>query len=172
MRGLTCLLLLTTLSASAEDKVYRYVAPNGAIHYTDKPPDKNAKPVELPPLQTFKSTRGTSSAPTSSSTDTPLPPPQFSLAIDSPTPEQTYREVAPQITLSVSILPGLISGYGLVYAVDGVVQNEEPIGQTSYIVTGLDRGSHTLSATLVNSRGIEVASSSVTVHLKPPVVKP
>lgn len=173
MRRLACLLLITTaLAAGAEDKVYRYVGPDGAIHYTDKPPTKDAKPVQLPQLQTFQSSRGTSSAPAVTTTPQRPAAPQFSLSIDSPTPEQTFRDVGAQITVTVSILPGLVTGYGLIYSVDGQPQHEGALGQTSFNVGSLERGSHTLSVSLVNDKGSEVASNSITVHMKPPVVRP
>lgn len=175
MRCLIGLLaLLTAVSATAADaQVYRYVAPDGTIHYTDKPRDKTSKPVQLPPLQTYKSTgRGNFDIDDIASTPKPQGTAQFALSIESPTPEETYREANPQITLAVSVLPGLISGYGFIYAVNGQAQNEEPIDQTSYAITGLERGSHTLSATLVNPKGDSIATSSVTVHIKPPIVRP
>ena len=173
MRRVVCLLLLVATSAFAEDQVYRYVGPDGAIHYTDKPPDKQAKPVQLPPLQTFKSTgTPTSGSAPASEPAKPAGTPSFSLSIDSPAAEETFREVNPDINISVSVLPGLVNGYGLIYAVDGQPQNEEPVSQTSYVVSGLERGSHTLSVSLVNARGETLDTQSVTVHMKPPVVKP
>ncbi len=167
---LSLLLLLITANVavatgSPDDKVYRYVDPNGVVHYTDKPPSKDAKPVSLPGLQTFK--HGASDAKYAS-----LPTkPQFSLAINSPTPDQTYHDTTNSIVISVSILPALVSGYGLIYSVDGAPLNSSPSEQTSYTVSDLDRGTHTLSVALIAPNGEQVAGGSTTVHLLQPALK-
>lgn len=170
MQKLACLLLLLlATTVTAEDKVYRYVDANGVIHYTDKPPSKGAKPVKLPKLQTFS---GGTGAPAPAPDASPLPvAPQFSLAINSPTPDQTFRGTGTTVNVTVSILPALVSGYGLIYYLDGTPQNDTPITQTSHTLSGLERGSHDITVALVGPKGEEVARSSVTVYMKQPIAK-
>lgn len=167
------LLLLCAGTAGAEDKVYRYVDDKGVVHYTDKPPTKEAKPVELPKLQTFKG-GGTSSSTAKKKTEEVKIPamPAFTLSINSPTPDETLRDAARSVTVSVSILPALVGGYGLNYKLDGQTQNNQPLAQTSYALEGIERGSHEISVDLVDADGKVVTSSSVTVHSKPPVARP
>lgn len=172
MRSLIYLLLLglssVALAAEEDDDVYRYVDEKGVIHFTDKPPTKGAKPLNLPKVQTFKANSGNSTA------STPTPPPaipQFSLAITSPTPDQTIRDTSTDLNVSVSVLPGLVGGYGLIYSLNGQAQNDTPIDQTSFTLSGVERGSHSVTVALVNDKGDEVASSAVTIHRHPPIVK-
>lgn len=154
-------------SSQADDKVYRYTDPSGVIHYTDKPPAKDSKPVELPRLQTYRFKKG---APRVTAPPSPPPAPKFELAINSPTPDQTVRS-GTDITVSVSVLPGLVEGYGLVYALDGAAQGEGPVQETTFTLKGAERGEHSITVALVGPNKEELASSSVTVHMLPPTVK-
>lgn len=177
MRSLSCLfLLLCAATVSAEDKVYRYVDEKGVVHYTDKPPAKDSKPVNLPKLQTFSGAgignAGGASASKKKAEDKIPAMPTFSLAINSPTPDETLRDAARSVGVSVTILPALVSGFGLVYLLDGQAQNEQPLSQTSFTIQNIERGTHEISVNLVDAEGKLVASSSVTVHSKPPVARP
>ncbi|HVT36885.1 MAG TPA: DUF4124 domain-containing protein [Nevskiaceae bacterium] len=175
MRQIAALLLLTAAAtavaadskpADGSDKVYRYTDDNGVVHYTDKPPSKDARPVDLPPLQTyrFKKPPRTAQAP-------PPPPaaPTFELAITSPTPDQTLRS-GTDIAVSVSVMPGLLDGYGLIYSLDGAAQTADAIPDTSYTLKGANRGDHTVTVSLVSPDKQELTSTSITVHMLPPTV--
>lgn len=165
LSGLLCGL---AFAAEEDDKVYRYTDSKGVTHYTDKPPAKNAKPIDLPKLQTYSNTLSGSSAPA----PPPVPlAPRFSLAINSPTPEQTFRDNDTQVSVSVTVLPALVSGYGLIYALNGQPQNTEPLNQTSFTLSGVERGTHAVSATLIGLKGEVLASNSVTIHVRQPVAK-
>ena len=175
MRKLLALLLLGLAAAAAgadspsvqPDKVYRYTDEAGVVHYTDKPPSKDAKPVNLPPLQTYRFKK----APPRPAAPPPTPaPPTFELAITSPTPDQTVRS-GTDIAVSVSVLPGLLDGYGLVYALDGAAQTESPVSETSFTLKGAMRGEHTVTVSLIGPERQELTSSSITVHMLPPTVK-
>lgn len=167
MRVLICLLCLG-LSAPVAAEIYRYVDANGVVHYTDKPPRKDAQPIELPPLQSS----GEGVMPQLSAPPPKVERPVFRLSVTSPSPDETFRDPSGVVNFSVSILPGLVSGYGLVYYLDGVAQNPEPTPQTRFTYAGLERGSHVLAAALIGPDGREVArSEALTVHLKPPIAR-
>jgi hypothetical protein len=163
--ALALLMFCVVLHAQEKDKVYRYTDSKGIIHYTDKPPAKDAKPVELPPLQTFPSTGTVNlSAPTA-----PVKvAQQFTLAITSPTADNTFRDADEAIAIVVSVTPSMPLGYGMTFTSDGAPLHEGVLQQTSFSVAGLERGSHTITATLSDPQGQAVASSSVTVHIKQP----
>ncbi|HUP91754.1 MAG TPA: DUF4124 domain-containing protein [Solimonas sp.] len=170
MRALMlCLLLLAALPAAAE--VYRYTDEKGVIHYTDKPPSKDAKPAKLPPLQSIPGgmpasppASAVASAPAATATAT-----RFSVNITSPTPDETLRDPSSPVSIAVSVMPGLVGGYGLIYYVDGEPRNSSPVGDTSMSVSGLERGEHLLAVAIVDNAGREVARSpAVVVHLKQP----
>jgi hypothetical protein len=162
------MLYAATATAADGDAVYRYTDSKGIVHYTDKPPEKNAKPVNLPKLQTIPArdvTKGLD--PAKGKTETT----KFSLSFDSPTPEQTFREVGATVPVSVSVMPGLIGGYGLMYTVDGKPINDAPSFSTSIAIPGLERGSHVISVALVDAKRKPQATATVTVHMKPPMVR-
>lgn len=163
------LIAASALAENDKDKVYRYTDDKGVVHYTDKPPSKDAKPAQLPKIQTFKSGQPPKGI---SFSDAPAANvPQFSIAFDSPSPDQTYREFGVAVDVSVNIMPGLIGGYGLMYRVDGEPLNDAPSFSTTMSLPGLERGSHVISVSLVDAKRREQAAASVTVHMKPPTVK-
>ncbi len=182
MRKLLSIFVLLAVAATAaaqtEEPVYRYKDANGVIHYTDKPPNKEAKPATLPHLQTYQSqpasakakaaaTKAAAAKPSAPATGIPVDP-GFSVSIESPTPDQTIRDVNSDIAVSVSVMPGLVNGYGLVYALDGAVQNDTPTQDTAYSLKPAVRGTHTISVALVGPENKPVASSSVEIHVMPP----
>lgn len=169
MRTTTILMLLGLLagSAHAQDEVYRYTDNKGIVHYTDKQPSKDAKPVNLPKLQTYPSGH----VPKTFDPSTKAAAPKFTIAFDSPSPEETYRDAGATVNASVSIMPGLVGGFGLLYTVDGKPLNDAPSFTTSISVPGLERGSHVIGASLVDAKRQSLAQASVTIHIKPPTVK-
>lgn len=185
MIGNRMLLLAVLALASAHPagaQVYRYVDANGVIHYTDKPPEgTGAKPVPLPPLQTYKagaapppSAFGSAPAkPAQSESAQAMPSSRFGVTITSPTPEETFRDGSSDLSVAVSVMPGLVDGFGLIYYIDGAAFNREPLMQTSVSVGAMERGVHVFEVALVDRGGKEVARSApVTVHMKQAVVRP
>lgn len=168
---LVSLVLLASASAALAQsgKVYRYTDSAGVVHYTDSPPEKNAQPANLPKLHTYPSGQVPRNFDVSGSQRGAVP--QFSIAFDSPSPEQTYREVGSTVNVAVSVMPGLVGGHGLLYTVDGQAINEAPSFSTSVSIPGLERGSHTIGVQLVDAKRQVQAQASVNVHLKPPTVK-
>lgn len=169
------MLLVLTLPASAE--VYRYVDEKGVVHYSDQPPTRDAKPVQLPPLQTYKPGQGPPpeifAADKSPPAKAKAPPARFSISISSPTPGETIRASGDELSVSVKVMPGLASGFGLVYYLDGAAYNAEPLMQPSLALRGVYRGEHQLQVALIDPDGREVARSpSVTVFMKQPTAAP
>ncbi len=153
MRPLLCfLLVLLWLPVSAD--VYRWTDDKGVVHYTDKPPAGNAKPVELPKLQTYKP--GATPAPSATPDDDAAAAPvaASSIAIVTPQPEETIRDSEGKV--SVVVNAAVETGQGLVYYLDGKAQNE-PTPSTGYLLLGVERGEHQISAALVAADGRELA---------------
>lgn len=163
------LLLLSLPTLSQAGQVYRYTDDKGVVHYTDKPPSKDAAPTALPPIQTFKSNNVVKEI---QAVEKKAAVKNFSLSIESPTPDQNYREPNPDVSVSVRVMPGLVGGHGLLYYVDGKLQDEAPSFNTQHTVQGLERGSHTIDVSLVNALREEQARTSVTVHVKSPSAIP
>ena len=74
--------------------------------------------------------------------------------------------------MSVNVSGEVQSGQGLVYYLDGTAQNTAPTPSTAYLLTGVERGEHSIAVALVGADGQEVArSAAVTIHMKPPSAK-
>lgn len=150
--------------------VYKWVDEKGVVHYTDKPPADNARPAKLPPLQTYKG--GTN--PSLGKFDRPVPGKATNLAqIDVVTParEETFRGGERTVPVAVVVTPPLAQGQRLIYLLDGTPQNT-PTPDTSFALTNVDRGTHTVSVSLVDESGNVLANSTgVTFHMKPPIAR-
>lgn len=173
--SLSCLGLILAASATAAD-VYRWVDDKGVVHYGDKPQHPGDQPVQLPQLQTYKS--GTAPpgfanpADSSSSAAAKGKPPAAAtaIAITAPEADETIRDADGRVQVNVSGQAG--HGQGLVYYLDGAAQNAAPTAATSYLLSGVERGDHSISVALVGADGQEVLrSAEVTIHMMPPIAR-
>jgi len=170
MRCLLAALLILPVLAYAADKkseVYKWVDEKGVVHYTDKPPAEGAKPAKLPPLQTYKGgtnpnlgkfqKKGAEDA-----------GPAAQIQVVTPARDETFRSGERVVPVAVLVTPQLTPEQRLIYLLDGRPASP-PTTDTSYALTNVDRGTHTVSVTLINAAGEELASSTgITVHMKPP----
>lgn len=172
MRTLIAVLVLILATPALADEVYKWVDENGVVHYTDKPPSRDAEPAKLPPLQTYKG--GT--APDLRKFDKG---PQggkpaagaAQLQIVTPSRDETFRSAERTVPIAVMVTPSLTEGQRLIYIVDGKPVSM-PTADTSLALTGVDRGSHSVVVTLVSEAGEEIARSQpVTFHMKPPTAR-
>lgn len=159
----------------AKDAVYKWVDDKGVVHYTDQPPTENAKPAELPPLQTYPG----GSNPDLYRFDTPrggaggkpvAAARNGMIDIVTPAQDETFRGGDRTVPVAVVVTPPLTPDQRLIYFLDGAPQSL-PTTDTSFAFTGVDRGSHAVSVALVDETGQELGrSGTVTVHVKPPTV--
>lgn len=172
MRLLSILLLLMFV-LPVQAQVYRWVDANGVVHYTDTPPSKTAKPVELPPLQTYKPSATPDTLSSQAAGDgktspaTPIPP---APRIISPQSQATIRDAQHHVTVEINA--ALKPDQGLIYYLDGQAQNTTPTQLNNYQLSGVERGTHTLSVAITDSDGKQLATSTpVTIYMKPPTVR-
>ena len=165
MRLIAALLLAMTTASAGE--VYRWVDDKGVVHYSDGPPNPSAKPVELPKLQTYQPTApAASTRPEPEAKKVDVAP----ISITQPQAGETIRDPDGRVSVSVSSAPGI--GQGYVYLVDGRPVSGAPSPSSTYLLEGLERGEHTIAASLVSSDGQEIARTApVTIYLMPPTVK-
>ena len=174
MRTLLCLaLLLSTPLMAAKDEVYRWVDKNGVVHYGSEPPSKDAKPANLPQLQTYKAG---SRAPLPSAAEPAKPAPTATVKetrILAPVPDEIFRDPAGNISVAVAVLPALPAGAGVVFYLDGAAKNAKPSPSTNMTFTGVERGEHTVAAAVVDASGKEISRSQpVTFYTRPPGLRP
>ena len=176
MRTLAMLLLLTvsaTAVAAEKDKVYKWTDENGVIHYSSKPPSDAATPAQLPPLQTYKEgtnpdlkkfDKGQQQGGKKGASG-------IQVQVVTPSADETFRGAERTVPVAVMVTPALTDGQKLIYLLDGT-PDAAPTTDTSHAFQNVDRGSHTVSVTLIDEAGTEVGrSGAVTFHVKPPTAK-
>lgn len=179
MRIVTALLLACLSSAAAAADVYRWTDDKGVVHYSDKPQNPADKPVALPELQTYNHSatppgfQGAPAAAPAAAAARPGAPADKGaatvFAITSPEPDETIRGEGGQFTVTVAA--NLLPGQGVVYYLDGAAENKEPTPSTAFLFARVDRGEHTIAATLVDANGNELEHAGpLTIHVKPPTV--
>jgi hypothetical protein len=153
-----------------KEQVYKWVDKNGVVHYSGTPPADGAAPARLPPLQTYKG--GT--APKLEAFDKPTlkgVTPAAQIEVVTPARDETFRSGERVVPVAVMVTPQLMPGQQLVYLLDGTPVST-PTSDTSFALTEVDRGTHTVTVALVDAAGETLATSpGVTFHMKPPTVK-
>lgn len=162
--------LLAGMSATAAE-VYRWVDADGVIHYGDKPPTPDAQPVDLPPIQTIGPGPVSRSASQASEAQSLTPAGGQSIRVTSPAAEEVLRGDDRRLLVSVSLGQPLAEGAGVVYLLDGSPRNASPSSNLSFVMDDVERGSHLVSAKIVDGSGRELGRAApVIVHMKPPTV--
>lgn len=163
MRTWLPVLLLLLLPALAPAAVYKWVDPDGTVHFSDSP-HEGAEEVHVAPPQTY--TPGPL-PPVTPSEAAPVPPPDYTrFELVAPANDATLRDNTGAIPLKFAIEPALkvAQGHKLVVLVDGVAQ--PAVKASSTTLKNVDRGTHTLEGQIVDNRGeVLMSSQSITVHL-------
>jgi hypothetical protein len=155
------LAFMVTVGVSAE--VYKWADSEGNIVYSDRP-HPGAEELKNLEVQTYPAPKLPSSAPELK----PKPFPGYDkVEITSPANDEAIRENTGNVSVSVNLMPDLQTGLGhkLMLLIDGKKVTEGTA--TQFQLTNLDRGSHSLQATVIDPSGKEVASSAPsTFHLQ------
>jgi S-formylglutathione hydrolase FrmB len=165
-------MMLAALAAAAPglgaaSDVYRWTDKDGVVHYSDKPLAPDAKPAELPPLQTFKPS-GAPAVQTAPGAPSSAPAADGGVTITAPAAEETIRDSQGTVTVNVTASPG---NGGLIYYLDGAAQNPSPTPSTAFLLNGVERGAHKLAVALVGPDGSEITrSATINFYVMPPRV--
>lgn len=169
-------LVLILLSSAAFAEVYRWVDENGNTVYSDQPVD-NAEQINLPEASTYSpvivpieepaDNDETSDEGVAESEDMP-PAPDYQLQIASPQDDEALRVNDGNMTVNIQIRPALSQKRGdmIQLRMDGRPYGEPKAG-LSFNLANVDRGTHTLSAVVMNANGEELAqSATIKFHLQ------
>jgi hypothetical protein len=154
----------------AKDQVYKWVDKDGVVHYSSQPPTKDAAPAKLPPIHTYKG----GSNPNLGKFATPAAKGNASagsqIEVVTPASDETFRGGERVVPVAVLVTPQLAEGQKLIYLLDGTPASP-PTSDTSFALTEVDRGTHTVTVTMVDAGTGETLATSpgVTFHMKPPV---
>ena len=159
---LVVLLLLVPFAVCAQ--VYKWTDKDGNVHYSDTPQKNTDKPLDLPESMIYK-------APPKPRIDLSKPKKREpykaykTFKISSPQNDGTVRSAPGNMVVSLQISPSLMSGHEAVVMIDGKQVGKSKSASVS--VSNVDRGTHSLSAKIVDAGGKTVASASaITFHMK------
>ena len=187
MLRIAVFLVCIALSGVVTAQVYRWQAPDGSIIFSDEPPPQGgAEAIEFEPLQTY-SPPPKPSSPAAATPNTPEAPQEkpktpfvyLGFEIAQPGNDEGVRANTGEITVQLNVLPGLNNDDGdrIAVLLDGnVVAGPSPT--TTFTLSGVARGTHTLSAQIQSKDGnVILKSKPITFHAlriiaKPSVVTP
>jgi hypothetical protein len=162
-------MLVACSVASAATTVYKWVDDKGVTHYSDQP-HENADKVQVREPTTYSAQTGPSAAVARAAQSAPQASapggPYQSCSLSQPTPDQVFLS-AYSVTVVVSSSPALRPGDRVVVALDGRPLTDLAAASTSITINPIDRGTHSVEATIQDSNGQTVCStSSATFHVR------
>lgn len=168
----TCILLTTILATSTSyaEEIYKSVDEKGVPSFSDTQTE-GAKKITVEPVN-VQPIPAPSTPPSAAPTQPSDPGYHYTkLDIISPENEATLRDEH-KILLQVALEPSLKKGHQIEFLDNG--QPLQPAGQSASMeLINFDRGTHALSARIIDKNGkVLKTSSPVTVHIFRTVVKP
>lgn len=166
MRRLLIILLpfaVLSTGLHAQDTGYKITRPDGTVEFTDRP-SAGAKQITLPKSQGYEAPRPPAAAPAAPPAE-PAGAPYRQFVIVAPLPEQTIPSGDSNVAVTLQLEPPLRPGHQLIILLDG---KEVARGATSdFSLSGVERGSHALSAEVRDAQDAVVQSSpAVTFHMR------
>ena len=146
-RRIIIALLLVLVSAQASAQAYRWVDENGVVHYSDRP-QPGAEQFTLPEANSVQM-RTPAPRPRRSQPE-PDEPEYESIAFASPAAEDTLWNIEGNLTVTLTVQPGLQAGHRVRLFVDG---RERMFDTTNIELTEIYRGAHNLQAEIIDASG-------------------
>lgn len=145
-------------------QIYKTVDEDGNIIFTDQPASADAQPMELSPLAAISDPVPVAPRPDPAA-DTREQAVRYRISIVSPQQDQTLWGTVGNVPVQVSTRPTLQPGYRVAIYLNGT-QVDEMVGGIKNI-GGVDRGTHQISAAVINESGKKVSNTSrATFHMK------
>ncbi len=165
----TCfLILLVSFCFSASAGIFKWVDDKGVVHYSDKE-QNGSEEINLPAAVTYSPSA--TGAATSRKAKSKKQQGYTEMSIVQPKMNETLRVSTGDVQVRIDLKPGLVSGDSITIYLDGKVLIKGS-RQTSVTLTNLDRGSHTLRATVFGKDGnAKISSKSIIFHLQREALK-
>lgn len=170
-----CLLLLICVSGTtaAAERVYKTTDKYGNVVFSDTPPpeasqqQKTTERVDVRQPNTFEPVALPEREPwiVEGEGGEEEEPTYTSIAIAQPGNDETLRDNAGNVAVSLRIEPGLRVGHTVQLYMDDALVGSGPVSQ--FLLENTDRGSHSLRAEVVDGSGtVVIASESAVFHLQ------
>ena len=159
---ITVIMLYFSVSLNAET-VYKTVDEEGNIIFTDKPTE-GSEEIKLEELQTIKNPNPAKYKPLPEKTIKSDSESIYkSLLVTNPADGSGLRSNAGNVNISLSLQPGLRRGHNVIITLDG---KEISSGSSlSASLNNVDRGTHTITAKVVDAAGKELISTTSSFSL-------
>ena len=164
------LLLITGAMSDAHARIYKTVDKEGNVVFTDIPPKDESQAIEIDTRNNYTPEPLPATAPVAAgevqAEDAEPGVSYDSLSIVTPTNDEPVRENAGNINIAVAANPSVDtdSGHSLEILMDGVVQASG--GRTNVSLTNVDRGTHTVTARIVDAEGnVLISADPITFHM-------
>jgi hypothetical protein len=174
MRSLLILAGLAISLAAFSQDIYRWVDKDGVVHYADQPGSDKAELISVVEPNAYESAE---TAPAESSgggsddsgSNEPEENPYSSLAIVSPEQDQVFFGADAVVSVQADLSGTLQPDHQVVFFLNG---NRRPAPGLSLELSGLDRGTYFLRASILDQNGKPVISSQQTAfHVRMPSTK-
>jgi hypothetical protein len=144
--------LLAIVCATASAQVYRRVAPDGHVYFSDRPgPD--AVPVQVTPNTAVRLPRASAQEDATGQADSASPA-YSNFSIVSPASNEGVRANLGDVTVVLNLAPELQPGHTILLRLDGEDGEQLSSGEDLSIqLTNLSRGLHTIEATVLDEDG-------------------
>ncbi len=166
MRALAFTLMSLVCSlALAGATVYRWVDEQGVVHYSDQP-HPNAEKLHVNAAQTYKPTAADSAPASGGQSSSAAPAPYRGCAIVQPQDDQAFANVD-SLTVVVQTDPQLHQGDKVYVTVDGQALNGGAPTGPQFVLSPVDRGTHTAQAQVKDAGGaVQCQTPPVTFHVQ------
>jgi hypothetical protein len=172
MRQLASFLLLGLAVAAGAAETWRWKDENGVVHYSDRP-GPGAKLVVIGSNTGSSNPEAASPAPPAATAQVQQAPTEVrytACVVVAPVSDEVFNAVN-SINAALQLTPELQEGHRIQVLMDGQAYPAWPEGALSYTIADVYRGTHSLSARVVDAEGRNLCSGPVvTFHVRQPSV--
>jgi hypothetical protein len=154
-------------ATAAATTVYKWVDETGVTHYRDQP-HPLAQKVEVQSAQSFQSA-SPAAATTGSSASRAASARTYSLCeLYRPEQDEVFLNTT-TLTVKLRVEPRLATGDQVAVALDGKRLTNQPTTGTEFVLTEVERGTHSLFIVIADARGNALCTTpAVTFHVRQP----
>jgi len=173
MRSLLLLAGLAVSLAAFSQEIYRWVDKDGIVHYSDQPGSDKAELINVVEPNAYEAVDAappeSSGGSAASGGNEPEANPYRSLSIVSPEPDQVFFGADAAVSVQADLSGTLQPDHQVVFFLNG---NRRPAPGLSLELSGLDRGSYFLRASVLDQNGKPlITSQQITFHVRMPSTK-
>jgi hypothetical protein len=174
MRSLLILAGLAISLAAFSQEIYRWVDKDGIVHYSDQPGSDKAELISVVEPNAYDSADTAPAESSGGSSDdsgsnAPEANPYTSLSITSPEQDQVFFGADAVVSVQADLSGMLQPDHQVMFFLNG---NRRPAQGLSLDLSGLDRGTYFLRASILDQNGKPLISSQQTAfHVRQPSTK-